>query len=83
TKVPFPAVLTRHLIRPQTLGNVAGFRIEVNGRRGSRGARSIVSYGKFNMGNVGGITGSKVDFAKSVYVTKRGAYGVKVTVAYQ
>ena len=88
-KIPLPTVLTRHLVKPQqnletmtNQGKVLGFRIEVKGRRGTRSSRQVVLYGKLNMGLTNGINGSKVDFGRSVFITKRGSNGVKVYIQY-
>jgi hypothetical protein len=89
TGVPIPTVLKRHCLSPvpslenqSAKGKVIGFRIEVKGRTGSRSARRIMHYGILNSGKTGSLTGSFVDFGKSTYVTKRGATGVKVWIAY-
>jgi hypothetical protein len=85
--IPIPTVLKRHCLVPNPslispIGKVIGFRIEVKGRTGSRSARRIMHYGVLNSGKTGAMTGSYLDFAKSTYVTKRGATGVKVWIAY-
>ncbi|KAI8588151.1 hypothetical protein BDZ88DRAFT_422703 [Geranomyces variabilis] len=84
--IPLPTVLTRHIHLPspalskQTqLGKITGFRIEVTGRRGTRSSTQRFAYGRLGTGNVGG---AYVDFAKSVWVNKKGATGVKVYIGY-
>jgi hypothetical protein len=86
TNVPLPHVLRRHILAPSSTlgkesnaGKIAGYRIEVNGRRGSRSVKSVVSYGKLDSKD---LVGSGVDFARSHFVTKRGSTGVKVWIAY-
>jgi hypothetical protein len=86
TDIPLPLVIRRHLRSPSTTlakevaaGKIAGYRIEVNGRRGSRSVKSVVSYGRLASKD---LVGSGVDFARSHFVTKRGSTGVKVWIAY-
>ncbi|KAJ3020919.1 hypothetical protein HKX48_009523 [Thoreauomyces humboldtii] len=86
TDIPLPSVLQRHIYLPSPslaketqLGKITGFRIEVTGRRGTRSATQRFGYGRLGTGNVGG---AYVDFAKSLYVHKKGVTGVKVWIGY-
>ncbi|KAJ3055012.1 hypothetical protein HK097_000091 [Rhizophlyctis rosea] len=86
TDIPLPFNLLRHIHRPyrtfdsgSPVGKILGFRLEVKGRRGSRSMRQTYSYGKLGVGD---IAGTELDFARSVFVNKKGASGVKVWVAY-
>jgi hypothetical protein len=84
TSVPLPSVLSNHIRLPRLplREKVTGFRIEVKGRMGSRSRRDVVQYGKFGFSRSAGVKGSMVDFARGLYITKRGTTGVKVYVAY-
>jgi hypothetical protein len=84
--IPLPRSVIRHLETPNpcllegnALGKITGFRIEVKGRKGSRSVRQLVSYGKIGSSD---ISKTCVDFAKSYFVQKKGASGVKVTIGY-
>ncbi len=84
--VPMPNCLARHTVHPSPclsqetgLNKITGFRIQVTGRRGTRSAKQILSYGKLDTGSTGS---SYVDFARSHFVHKKGVTGVKVWVGY-
>ncbi|KAJ3186659.1 hypothetical protein HDU85_007479 [Gaertneriomyces sp. JEL0708] len=84
--IPLPAVLMKHIHQPsptlsqgKSLGKITGFRIEVTGRRGTRSSTQRLAYGRLGTGDIGGST---VDFARSLYVHKKGVTGVKVWIGY-
>ncbi|KAJ3413411.1 hypothetical protein HDV05_008052 [Chytridiales sp. JEL 0842] len=86
TDIPVPKVLRRHIQTPlSTLSNstplnkVCGFRIEVNGRRGTRANRQVMHYGKLFTKDS---DRSFVDFGRSGYFNKKGASGVRVWIGY-
>ncbi|TPX66251.1 hypothetical protein SpCBS45565_g04587 [Spizellomyces sp. 'palustris'] len=86
TDIPLPNIITRHIHLPSptldaksAIGKITGFRIEVTGRRGTRSSTQRFAYGKLGTGNVGG---AYVDFARSLYVHKKGATGIKVWIGY-
>jgi hypothetical protein len=87
--IPLPRNIQRHCLSPiasleneSSMGKIVGFRIEVKGRVGSRSMRRAVNYGSLDVGKIGPMTGTYVDFGRSNYVTKRGVTGVKVWIAY-
>ncbi|ORY17362.1 hypothetical protein BCR33DRAFT_709531 [Rhizoclosmatium globosum] len=85
--VPIPHVLRRHVLAPSQqaasqspVGKVLGFRIEVNGKMGTRSNRKIVHYGKLGSNDS---HNSMLDFGKASFFNKKGATGVKAWVAYE
>ncbi|KAI8608188.1 hypothetical protein BC830DRAFT_1156362 [Chytriomyces sp. MP71] len=86
TDIPLPAVIRRHIHNPSllyasqsSLGKVMGFRIETNGKRGTRSGRQVVQYGRLATSDS---HNSMVDFGRSFYFNKKGAMGIKVWVGY-
>ncbi|KAJ3128900.1 hypothetical protein HK098_003227 [Nowakowskiella sp. JEL0407] len=95
TDIPFPRVIQSHIIDPsktlfvgalgkdtpsQDLQKIAGFRIQINGKRGTRAAKTVVHYGSMSTGDVGR---NYVDYAKTCYTDKKGSTGVQVWVSYK
>ncbi|KAI9340584.1 hypothetical protein BDR26DRAFT_934455 [Obelidium mucronatum] len=74
------AASTLGAVPPTALGKVAGFRIEVNGKRGTRAAKQTVHYGKLRANDS---HNSMVDFGRASFFNKKGATGVKVWIAYE
>ncbi|KAI8804302.1 hypothetical protein BJ742DRAFT_871997 [Cladochytrium replicatum] len=86
TDLPLPHVLRRHIQDPSSSlatnkesRPVLGFRIQMNGKRGLRSAKTVMQWGSMATSSVGS---SYVDYAKASFVDKRGASGIKVWVAY-
>ncbi|KAJ3225088.1 hypothetical protein HDU81_008156 [Chytriomyces hyalinus] len=86
TDIPFPLVLRRHVSNPSSiytqqtaLAKVAGFRIEVNGKRGTRAARQVMHYGRLSTNDS---HNSMVDFGRASFFNKKGSTGVRVWVSY-
>ncbi|KAJ3140872.1 hypothetical protein HK100_008572 [Physocladia obscura] len=86
TDVPLPEVLRRQTVRPSPIlatesshAKIAGLRIEVNGKRGTRANRQVIHFGKLATNDS---NNSMVDYAKAAFSNKKGATGVKVWIAY-
>ncbi|KAJ3328352.1 hypothetical protein HDU76_010127 [Blyttiomyces sp. JEL0837] len=86
TDIPLPNVLYRHVILPSptyatqnSVGKITGFRIEVNGRRGTRTNKQILYYGKLATKDS---ARTFVDFGKADFYNKKGSTGVKVWIGY-
>ncbi|TPX50073.1 hypothetical protein CcCBS67573_g10114 [Chytriomyces confervae] len=86
TDIPIPMVLRRHVSNPSSiyaqqtaLAKVAGFRIEVNGKRGTRAARQVMHYGRLSTNDS---YNSMVDFGRASFFNKKGSTGVRVWVSY-
>ncbi|TPX52380.1 hypothetical protein CcCBS67573_g09882 [Chytriomyces confervae] len=82
TDIPIPMVLRRHVSNPSSiyaqqtaLAKVAGFRIEVNGKRGTRAARQVMHYGRLSTNDS---YNSMVDFGRASFFNKKGSTGVRV-----
>ncbi|KAL5036916.1 hypothetical protein RTP6_004429 [Batrachochytrium dendrobatidis] len=89
TDIPFPNVLTRHMIQPITalaqgtpIGKIIGFKITSKGRKGPRSVKQSVDYGKLEAGSIANVGGVYVDYGKSFYVDKKGSTGIKVWITY-
>ncbi|KAJ3214330.1 hypothetical protein HDU67_001771 [Dinochytrium kinnereticum] len=84
--IPLPRSIMRHVISPSPLlathspvGKVTGFRIEVNGRRGTRAMRQVMHYGKLATKDS---YNSHVDYGRASYYNKKGSTGVRIWVGY-
>ena len=84
--IPIPKTLHRHCVNPSrnwmnqtAAGKITGLKIQAKGRRGSRSRTFTVGHGSLRAGD---IANSPLDFAKSDFVTKMGATGIKVSVGY-
>ncbi|KAJ1547638.1 hypothetical protein HK405_005313 [Cladochytrium tenue] len=87
--IPLPTVLLRHAREPSRIhlaqgsgsggaaGRVTGFRIEINGRRGTRAARQVLQHGRLATNNS---SESYVDYGSAAFYGKKGATGVRVWV---
>ncbi|KAJ1554952.1 hypothetical protein HK096_011256 [Nowakowskiella sp. JEL0078] len=91
TDIPIPRILERHVIDPspslmrdpesaQPLQKISGFRIQVNGKRGTRASKSVVFYGRMVTGDS---DKTLVDFSLTSYTDKKGSTGVRVWVGYE
>ncbi|KAJ3119059.1 hypothetical protein HDU96_003234 [Phlyctochytrium bullatum] len=74
--IPLPKVIMRHVYDPSPIiasnspiGKIMGFRIEVNGRRGTRAMRQVMHYGKLATKDS---DNSLVDFGRASYFNKKG-----------
>ncbi|KAI9336190.1 hypothetical protein DFJ73DRAFT_850634 [Zopfochytrium polystomum] len=86
TDIPLPTALTRHILQPSTIylqqtavGRVTGFRIEVNGRRGTRANRQVMQHGKLATNQT---AKSFVDYGRADFYNKKGSTGVRVWIGY-
>lgn len=87
---PAPKILFRQFLYPSThlssgdpLGKVTGFRIQIKGRKGSRRVKQVFSFGALNIGKLGVLEGSHVDFGRStIFSPRQGIRSVKVWVGY-
>ncbi|KAJ3099457.1 hypothetical protein HDU97_003032 [Phlyctochytrium planicorne] len=86
TDIPLPRVIMRHVLSPSHLlatnspiGKITGFRIEVNGRRGTRAARQVVHYGKLATKDS---HNALVDYGRSSFFNKKGSTGVRIWIGY-
>ncbi|KAJ3041125.1 hypothetical protein HDV00_009839 [Rhizophlyctis rosea] len=86
TDIPLPFNLLKHIRQPcstfdsgSPVNRILGFKIQSKGRRGDRSVKQVYSYGKLAQTDT---ANSMMDFARSHFITKKGATGVKVWITY-